>query len=226
MAGPIMRNGSPGESAGWPHLPGQPFPPRGPSFVPARARPDDGDWQGRVYERLLERRVVMAHGHLDDQAATLLCAQLLTLDATGDEPIRLQLQGLGSDLPAALTVIDAIDAAGAPVHAYVSGHLTGPALGILAAADRRVAYRNAGFRLAEPRVGFDGTAAELSARQQQHTAMLDSLYFRLAGLTGREVDEIRDDARRGRFLTAGEAAGYGLVEGVVDGSAGAGSTAS
>jgi hypothetical protein len=35
----------------------------------------------------------MASGHLDDVAATRLSAQLLTLDAEGDDPIRLELQG-------------------------------------------------------------------------------------------------------------------------------------
>ena len=43
--------------------------------------------------------------------------------------------------------------------------------------------------------------------------MLDTLYIRLAEVTGREVDEIRADARRGRFLTVPEAVAYGLIDG-------------
>jgi ATP-dependent protease ClpP protease subunit len=52
----------------------------------------------------------------------------------------------------------------------------------------------------------------VSAQQEQVAAMLDTLYFRLAEVTGREVDEIRGDARRGRFLTVDEAVSYGLIE--------------
>ncbi len=157
----------------------------------------------------------MAHGHLDETAATLLCAQLLTLDADSPDrtaPILLHLQSLSADLQAALTVMDALDAVGVPVHAFARGHLSGPALGALAAADRRLAYPNAGFLLVEPEAGFEGTAADLASRQRQFATMLDALYFRLADVTGREVDEIRDDARRRRFLTAGEAVTYGLVQ--------------
>ena len=55
--------------------------------------------QDPLYARLLEKRIVMATGNLDDDAATRLSAQLLTLDAEGDEPIRLELQNLRSDLP-------------------------------------------------------------------------------------------------------------------------------
>jgi ATP-dependent protease ClpP protease subunit len=42
--------------------------------------------------------------------------------------------------------------------------------------------------------------------------MVDTLYFRLAEVTGREVDQIRDDARRGRSLTTAQAIGYGLIQ--------------
>jgi ATP-dependent protease ClpP protease subunit len=42
--------------------------------------------------------------------------------------------------------------------------------------------------------------------------MLDALYLRLADVTGREVDEIRADSRRGRYLTVEDAIGYGLIQ--------------
>src|SRR5262245_21819572 len=65
----------------WPRAPQPGTRPGGPVIAPGRAWTDSGDWQTRLSERLLEKRVVIAHGHLDDPAATLLCAQLLTLDA-------------------------------------------------------------------------------------------------------------------------------------------------
>jgi ATP-dependent Clp protease protease subunit len=166
-----------------------------------------------VYERLFEQRVVMAHGELDDEAATSLCAQLLTLDAEGDEPIRLEMQGLTAGLPAALTVMGVLDVVGVPVRAYAGGQIGGPALGVLAAAAERRAYPNAMFKLSEPRVGFEGSATSLAAHEEQVRVMLDQLYLRLASVTGREVDEIRADARRGRYLTADEAVRYGLIHG-------------
>ena len=45
--------------------------------------------------------------------------------------------------------------------------------------------------------------------------MLDSLYYRIAEVTGREADEVREDARRVRTLTTAEAIGYGLITGRV-----------
>ena len=158
----------------------------------------------------------MAHGQLDDEAATRLCAQLLTLDAEGDEPIRFELQNLGAELSAALTVMGVLDVVGVPVQARAAGQISGPALGVLAACGQRGAYPNAVFVLSEPTVEFDGTMMAITAREEQIRTMLDALYIRLAEVTGREVDEIRGDARAHRILTAAEAQRYGLLTGQIE----------
>jgi len=211
---------------GMPPRPGIPPPPRippqppitpPPATTPLRAWQDAPSWPGRVFERLFERRIVLAHGELDDEAATSLCAQLLTLDAEQNEPIRLEVQGLSAELAAALTVMGVLDVLRVPVRAYASGQITGPALGVLAAATERSAYPNAAFLLAEPRLGFAGSATSLSSHEEQVRVMLDHLYLRLAEVTGHEVDEIRADARRSRYLTADQAIGYGLIHGPVAG---------
>jgi ATP-dependent Clp protease protease subunit len=127
----------------------------------------------------------MAHGRLDDEAATRLSAQLLTLDAENMQPIRLELQGLDAELPAALSLMGVLDVVRAPVSAYVGGRISGPALGVLAAADHRYTYPSALFILCEPRMQFDGTV----------------------------TDELQADFEHQRVLTAGQAIDYGLVQG-------------
>jgi len=203
---------------GEPRRPGTPFtpgvPPAQDPVPPTRVWLDpNADWKGRLYERLLEKRIVLASGILDDDAAARFSAQLLTLDAEGDKPIRLELQNLQAELPAALTVMGILDVLRVPVHACVSGEISGPGLGVLASCPRRSGYPNASFVLAEPKLRFGGTVTSITAREQQVIRMLDTLYFRLAEVTGREVDQIRDDARRGRSLTTAQAIGYGLIQG-------------
>jgi ATP-dependent Clp protease, protease subunit len=207
--------GIPPEVPPRPGSPGPAVPPRpapAPATAPARLWPDRSGWPGQVYERLFERRIVLAHGELDEEAATSLCAQLLTLDAERNEPIRLEIQGLTAELSAALTVIGVLEVLRVPVRAYVGGQVSGPALGILAAAAERRAYPNAVLMLSEPRLSFEGSATSLSSREELLRGMVDALYLLLAEVTGREVDEIRADARRGRYLTVDEAIGYGLIQ--------------
>src|ERR1700758_4346096 len=192
-----------------PQSPGTPGP--GP-LPPTRVWLDPhAAWQDTLYERLLEQRIVLASGVLDDPAATRLSAQLLTLDAEGDGPIRLELQNLRSELPAALALMGILDVLRAEVQAFASGETGGPALGVLASCPRRLAYPNASFTLSEPRLRFTGTATAVSAREQPGSRMVDSLFSRLAEATSRDAEDIREDARRGRVLTVAEAIGYGLI---------------
>src|ERR1700728_754828 len=140
----------PGPEFPWP---GQPSPGTPPS--PGRPKQDPGPvpptrvwldpqagWQDTLYERLLEQRIVLAAGVLDDPAATRLSAQL---------------QNLQADLLAALTLMGVLDVLRAEVQAFASGETGGPALGVLAACPRRLAYPNASFTLAEPKLTFGGT---------------------------------------------------------------------
>jgi ATP-dependent Clp protease, protease subunit len=193
--------------------PQPPGPAVNPALQPVRVWFDPAGWPGNLYERLLARRIVIATGYLDGEAATALGAQLLTLDAEGTGPIMLELQGLAAELPAVLSVMGILDVVRAPVSAYAGGRIRGAALGILASASHRWAYPNSLFVLAEPEVSFEGTVTDLAAREEQARVMLGELFSRLAEVTGRDLDEIRGDARRERLFTVDDAIAYGLVEG-------------
>jgi ATP-dependent Clp protease protease subunit len=201
---------------GAPGMPGRPGAPQpgGPGPVPpTRVWADPhAEWQDLLYARLLEKRIVMASGTLDSDAATRLSAQLLTLDAEGNAPIRLEMQNLQADLQAVLAVMGVLDTLRVPVTGQVSGEIRGAATGLLAACQRRLAYPSAVVALTEPRMELGGTVRAVTERQQQAERMLDSLYYRLAEMTGRPADELREDFRRGRTLTVAEAIGYGFLD--------------
>src|SRR5689334_3555301 len=112
-----------------------PFRPEPGRPEPGGTDPGLGSW---LAERLFDRRVVVVRGPL-------------TLDAIGPDPVQLHLTAADGDLVAAFTVVDAIDAMRAPLHAIVTAQAGGGALAVLAAADRRLAYRHARIRLSEPR---------------------------------------------------------------------------
>jgi ATP-dependent Clp protease, protease subunit len=202
---------------GWtpPSTPGWTPPGSPPAPAPEGIRvwqDPNADWQVKLQEQLLAKRIVMASGVLDDAAAARLSAQLLALDADGDRPVRLELQNLRAELGAVITVMGILDVVRVSVHGCVSGELGGPALGLLACCPVRTAYPNATLTLSEPRAHLTGTATLLSSREQQLQRMLDTIYFKLAEVTGRAAEEIREDARQGRVLTAGQAVGFGLIQ--------------
>jgi ATP-dependent Clp protease protease subunit len=201
-------------SPGW--RPGVPSPGERPAspwpLVPGGEPADGrGEW---LYRQLLQRRIVLAQGTLDDALATVLCAQLLTLDAESEEMIQLHVHTPDGELGATFTVLDALDVLRVPVHAIAVGAVGGPCVALFAAAAERRAYPHAVFRLAEPRTHMDGTASEVAAYGAQHERLLDALYARLADTTGRDADALREDARHGRYLTAAEAVDYGVIQSI------------
>jgi len=215
LPGPVPRPVPPwpGRPCPGPAQPEPAGPAQNPAMAPARIWFDPHGWPESLYDRLLDRRIVMVHGNLDGDAATRLCAQLLTLDAEGTAPIRLEMQNLGAELPAALSVMGILDVVRGPVTACAGGRIEGPALGILAACRHRLAYPNALFVLSEPQVSFDGTVTALASREEQSRVMLAELFGRIAEVTGQEAGQVRADARRARLFSVPEAIGYGLVEG-------------
>jgi ATP-dependent Clp protease protease subunit len=123
---------------------------------------------------------VLVSGPLDEAAAARLMAQLLALDADGDGPVRLELQNLRAELPAALAVMGVLDVLQAKIVAYAGGETGGPALGVLASCPRRLAYPSATFTVSEPRLRFGGTVTAVTAQEQQAHRMTDTLFYRIA----------------------------------------------
>src|SRR3954469_18074173 len=194
------------------------FPPEFPG-EPSRRDPRDGPPRGMsatptAADLLFDRRIVLASGRIDSELATDLSARLIMLDGTGDEPITLHLRAPDADLEAAFAVADTIGILSSPVDLVVIGQAGGPALVILAAGRRREMTPHATLLLTEPGTHADGAASDIPLHEEEFRRKVDAFYIRLADVTGREVDQIRDDAREGRMLTAEQARDYGLIHAI------------
>ena len=126
------------------------------------------------------------------------------------------MAGDGGELGAALAVLDVIDAMIAPVHVLVTAQTGGAVVAVLAAAEKRSAYRHARFKLTEPRAaGVTGTADEVTRAAGQHLRELEELVLRLVGVTGQPRSRVEDDLSAGREMTAQQAVDYGLIDEIV-----------
>jgi ATP-dependent Clp protease protease subunit len=166
----------------------------------------------RLAERLLERRLVALAGELDAAAVNRAVAELALLDATGDDPVRVQLSGVRAELDAVLTLVDALDLVGAPVHVTGLGTLSGAAVALLAVGDVRIAAPHSTVRLSEPRSPQAPAGRGVETAAAVHARDLRHLQERLAEACGQPVDRVAADMRAGRLLTAAEAVAYGLAD--------------
>jgi len=161
---------------------------------------------------MFDRRVVFLSGTLDEAAAGRAAMELMTLDASGDDPIHLQMDTPDGTVEAALSLMDVVDLAGVPVRGTCVGLVGGPAVGVLAVCARRLATPHSRIRLAEPAGSFAGSATDLARWAEHHRDRWDLFCRRLATAVGRPVDRVTADLDTGRFLTADDAVAYGLVD--------------
>jgi ATP-dependent Clp protease protease subunit len=164
-------------------------------------------------DELFKRRIVFLRGDLDEAAAGHTAAQLMTLDAIGDEPVTLYLDCTGTSLDAAFTVMDVIDLLGVPVHTTATGRVEGPAVGVLAVSRHRRISPNARIHLRDPDMTTTaGNAAQIHAWAVHHQEAMARFHRRLAEATGRPVEHVEADCGQGRYLDAEQAQAYGLAD--------------
>jgi ATP-dependent Clp protease protease subunit len=182
----------------------------------ASAYPSPDDVRASMYERLLERRTVMLDRPLDAETATLVVAQLMTLDAGGTDPITILVNSPGGSLDAAAAVLDTIDLVRGPVDTTCLGQAAGTAAAVLAAGTgRRRVGAGAQVRLRLADVAVAGPAARLDADLAHLRELRRALIDRLATITGQDRRLIERDIDAGRSLSAPEAVAYGLVDEVL-----------
>jgi ATP-dependent Clp protease protease subunit len=162
--------------------------------------------------QLWERRVVLLSGELDDAAATQASTELMTLDASGDGPVTLQVDGGGGTLSAALMVVDVIDLLGVPVQVRCAGRAEGPVVAIVAVAPHRTATPHARFRLGIPDVELAGRAEDIERSAREHQRQVEVFVRRIAEATGRPFERVEADLERREWLDAEAAIAYGLVD--------------
>ena len=169
---------------------------------------------GWLQGKLFERRLVLVTGRLDDTLAAQTAAQITALDSASGDPIDVVVDSGEGTLEAAFVVIDVVDGARAPIRVQCLGQVKGPALGVAAAGDERAAAPHTTFRLFAPDVTVSGTPTQVATLSDQQHQLLWKFQARLAKATGRPLDDIVDDMRRGRYLTAHEAREYGLIDAI------------
>jgi len=187
----------------WPWLP----PPGGPAGTAGHETMSEA-----LSRRLLEQRVVMLHGPLDETAATRISAELMTLDADGDDAVTLRIDCREAALAPALTLMDVVELMGVPVRALCLGQIGGGAVGIVAVCAHRSALPSTRFSLVEPATQFESHVRNVEQWAAVRADERRRFCERVAAAVGKSPARVEGDLTRGRFLGATEALAYGLLD--------------
>jgi len=172
-----------------------------------------------IYSRLLKERIIFVHGAIDDGLASLVMAQLLFLEKEDpDKDIDMYINSPGGSVTAGLAIYDTMQTIKPDVATLCAGMAASMASILLTggAAGKRFALPYAKILIHQPwvqQVGGQATDIEIHARDLIATRRT------LAGIyeetTKKPIEQILKDIERDFYMTAQEAADYGLVDSII-----------
>jgi ATP-dependent Clp protease protease subunit len=169
--------------------------------------------------RLLDARIVVVGGQIDDTLANAVCSQLLVLDALDPgRDISLYINSPGGSVDAGFAIYDTMRSLDSDVATVAMGLAAsmGQFLLVAGTAGKRYALRHSQILMHQPLGQMSGVASDILVHAD-HVAYLRRLMAeRIAFHTGQTEEQIVADFDRDRWFTADEAREYGMIDAVLD----------
>ena len=171
-----------------------------------------------IYSRLLKERVIFIVGPIEDYSANLIVAQLLYLESDNPEKdINIYINSPGGSVTAGMAIYDTMQFVKPDVATMCIGQAASMGALLLAAGakGKRYALPHSRVMIHQPLGGFQGQASDIDIHAREILKMKDTLNRILQKHTGQDMETIEADTDRDKFLSAGEARDYGLVDEVL-----------
>ena len=180
---------------------------------------DSKDGRGcDLFSRLLQDRIILLTGEINDAVAASLVGQLLFLDAQDpSKDISLYINSPGGSVTAGLAILDTMEHIRCDVSTICVGMAASMGAVLLAAGTKgkRYALPNAETMIHQPLGGASGQASDILIRAKHMERTRTRLTELLSAYTGKDTRTLLADMDRDYFMTAGESATYGLVDKVI-----------
>jgi ATP-dependent Clp protease protease subunit len=167
-----------------------------------------------LYSRLLEDRIILLCGEIDDHLANIIVAQLLYLDSLNNENINIYINSMGGSVTSGLAIYDTMNYIKSDVSTICVGLAASMGAFLLSsgAKGKRYSLPNADILIHQPSGGTQGQATEMKIAAEHILKVRDTLNKILSKNTGKKIEQIARDVERDYYLTAEEALDYGLID--------------
>ncbi len=171
-----------------------------------------------IYSRLLKERIIFLGTGIDDTVANLIIAQLLFLQSEDPEKdISLYINSPGGVVTAGLAIYDTMQFLSCDITTYCVGQAASMGAVLLAAGapGKRYALPNARIMIHQPLGGAQGQATDINIQAQEIMRIKQILNGILASHSKQKIEDLERDTDRDNFMSAEQAASYGLIDEVV-----------
>ena len=172
-----------------------------------------------IYSRLLKDRIIFIGEAIDEHVASIVVAQLLFLEAEDpDKDICIYINSPGGSVTAGMAIYDTMQYIKPDVSTICIGMAASMGAFLLSsgAKGKRFALPNAEVMIHQPLGGVNGQASDIKIHAEWMLRTKEKLNKILSNNTGKDLETIERDTDRDNFLTAEEAAEYGLIDKVIE----------
>jgi ATP-dependent Clp protease, protease subunit len=172
-----------------------------------------------IFSRLLKERIIFITGPIEDGMATLVCAQLLFLEAENPKKeINLYINSPGGVVTSGMAIYDTMQFIKPPVSTLCFGQAASMGSLLLTAGqkDMRYALPNARIMVHQPSGGFQGQVTDILIHAKEVEALKRRLNEIYEKHTGKSYEEVHNALERDNFMTANQAKEFGLIDRVLD----------
>ena len=171
-----------------------------------------------IYSRLLQDRIILLSGEINDDTANSVVAQLLFLASQDSEKdISLYINSPGGSVTSGMAIFDTMNFIKPDVSTICVGMAASMGAFLLAAGakGKRYSLPNSEVLIHQPLGGAQGQATEIQIAAEHILKIREKMNSILALNTGKSVEQIKLDTERDRYLSAVEAKEYGLIDEII-----------
>ena len=171
-----------------------------------------------IYSRLLKERIIFLTGPIDDNIASLVCAQLLFLESENPKKeISFYINSPGGIVWSGLAVYDTMQYIASKIMTICIGQAASAGSLLLAAGekDMRFSLPNSRIMIHQPSGGYQGQVTDLEIQTNEIIKTKKRLNQIYAKHTGKNVKEVELIMERDKYFSPEEAIKFGLIDKIV-----------
>ena len=171
-----------------------------------------------IFSRLLNERLIMLNDEVNSASAGVIIAQMLFLEGQDpDKDISFYINSPGGSVTDGMAIYDTMQYIKCDVSTICLGMAASMGAFLLAAGTKgkRFALPNSEIMIHQPLGQAKGQATDILIHAHHIEKIRANINRILADATGKPLEQIQLDTERDNFMTAAEAAEYGLIDKVI-----------
>ena len=172
-----------------------------------------------IYSRLLKERIIFLTGPIDDNIASLICAQLLFLESENPKKeISFYINSPGGIVWSGLAIYDTMQYISPEIMTICIGQAASAGSLLLTAGskDMRFSLPNSRIMVHQPSGGYQGQVTDIEIHTNEIKKTKQRLNEIYSKHTGNKIEDIQQVMERDRYFSAQEAVEFGLIDKIVE----------